>query len=98
MKTRIALALVSLLFVTSCAGMDKATEQYKDAPRGKADNSAADTINFPDGFSNVAVKCDGPNRVYVAFKGNDNRAAIAVVGNDDRCPWGEGVTTTTTGN
>lgn len=69
--------------LTGCTG--KATEPFKDAPRGATNSKPADTITFPDGFSNVAAKCDGPNRVYVAFKGDANRAALAVIANDPRC-------------
>lgn len=79
----VALGGTLALTVTGC--MDKATEPFRDAPRGASNNRPADTMTFPDGFSSVASKCDGPNRVYVAFKGDDNRAAVAVVPNDPRC-------------
>jgi len=79
----LAAIAVALLSLTGCMG--KSTEPFKDAAEGKRNNGPADTMTFPDGFSNVAAKCDGPNRVYVAFKGDNNRAALAVVANDPRC-------------
>lgn len=73
-----------LLGTTGC--LDKAMEPYKDAPRsGTTNNAPADVIEFPDGFSNLATKCDHGNRVYVAFKGDMNRAAVAVVPNAPGC-------------
>jgi len=76
-------AAVAALALAGCS--DKATEQFNDAPRGDTNDAAADILSFPDGFSNVATKCDNGNRVYVAFKGDHNRAAIAVVPNDPTC-------------
>lgn len=85
-----AFMLGGILFgATGCLN-NKATEPLKDAPTGARNQDPADIMSFPDGFSNVATKCDGPNRVYVAFKGDENRAAIAVVPNDPRCSGGHG--------
>lgn len=78
-----AAALSLALLLSGCAG--KLTEPGKDAPIATRNTSAADTMTFPDGFSNVAAKCDGPNRVYVAFKGDKPYGALAVVPNDPRC-------------
>jgi nitrous oxide reductase accessory protein NosL len=73
----LALALVTVLL----AGCEKAVEPFRDAPRGATNTSPADLITMPDGFSNVAAKCDGPNRVYVVFHGD----SAAVAPNDPRC-------------
>lgn len=76
--------LIGALLFSGC--MDKETEPWHDAPTSDVRNDdPADIINMPDGFSNLASKCDGPNRVYVAFKGDANRASIFVVANDPRC-------------
>lgn len=77
--------VTALLAVTlsSCTG--KASEPFKDADRGETNNSPADTLTFPDGFSNVATKCDHGNRVYVLFKGDSAYGAIAVVPNAEGC-------------
>lgn len=76
---------LGLLIIGALISCDKIAEPYKDAERGASNTGAADTVTFPDGFSNVATKCDHGNRIYVAFKGDSNRAAIAVVANDPTC-------------
>jgi hypothetical protein len=40
---------------------------------------------MPDGFSNVAAKCDGTTKVYVIYKGDANRGSVAVSANDPSC-------------
>ena len=77
---------VAMAALTGCGSWDKAAEPYEDASRGAANNAPADTITMPDGFSNLATKCDHGNRVYVAFKGDNLYASIAVVPNDLTCP------------
>ena len=58
----------------------KSFERLRDAPIKGRNDKPAEVLQMPDGFSNVAHKCDGHgNRVYVAFKGDENRSAIAVV-------------------
>lgn len=82
MRRRLALIGVPVVLVAGLAAGcgDKANEPYKDAPRTDETNGEpASIVRFPDGFSNIATKCDHGNRLYVAFKGDDNRAAIAVV-------------------
>lgn len=82
------LAIPVVLLLASCS--DKSTEPFRDAPRaGESNDSPAQVINMPDGFSNLASKCDGPNRVYTSYKGDENRTAIAVVKDDPRCTDGE---------
>lgn len=69
---------------TACS--NKYTQPFKDAPRSGQDNGAPmDVIRMSDGFSNVGAKCDGPNRVYVAYHGDSKYASLAVVANDPRC-------------
>lgn len=75
----------ALLFALSGCGLNKATEPYNDAPRGETNKGRADIITMPDGFSNLSTKCDHGNRVYVAFKGDLNRAAVAVIPGDPTC-------------
>ena len=86
MTRRAALASAAAAVLLATTGCAKFTEPYKDAPRSGTTNTApADVITMPDGFSNVASKCDGPNRVYVIFKGNKTYGSIAVVAGDARC-------------
>lgn len=87
MKTKIigalcAIAAAVMLFAGCSA---KSQEQFKDAPRGNTNSAPADTIEMPDGFSNVATKCDHGNRIYVAFHGDSSFAAVAVVPNAPGC-------------
>lgn len=76
--------VAGLALLTGCA--NKFTEPFKDAPRSGHDNGAPmDVIRMSDGFSNVGAKCDGPNRVYVAYHGDHPYASVFVVANDPRC-------------
>jgi hypothetical protein len=45
----------------------------------------ADVVAFPDGFSNVATKCDHGNRVYVLYHDASPYGAISVVSGDPTC-------------
>lgn len=81
MKTKmVGLALAIMVTVTSCAA---ALEEFNDAPVSGNNDEPAMRISFPDGFGNVAAKCDGPNMVYSAM--NSNGRGVAVVANDPRC-------------
>ena len=80
----VAVAGLAVTVLAAC-GSDKYTEQFKDAARGTTNSESADTIIFPDGFSNVSTKCDNGNRVYVIFKGDLAYGSIAVVPNDPSC-------------
>lgn len=80
----IGLVVFALLaFLAACG--TRAAEPFQDADRGTSNTAPANTITMPDGFSNVAYKCDGPNMVYVLFKGDLAYGGIAVVPNDPRC-------------
>lgn len=85
----LAAAGIATLTATLLAGCDlgdKITEPYQDAPRtGHINSNGADIITNPDGFSNVATKCDHGNRLYVAFHSNSPYAGIAVVAQDPTC-------------
>lgn len=86
MKPMVKLAALSAAIVLALSGCgDKAVEPFKDAPRGATNGGAADTVTMPDGFSNVATKCDHGNRLYVAFHGDSPYASIVVVPNDPTC-------------
>jgi len=81
-----ALAAAALLLTTGCDWTDKVSEPFRDAPRSSTTNSdAADVIEMPNGFSNLATKCDHGNRVYVAYHGDSPYASINVVPNDPTC-------------
>lgn len=84
-------ATIALLSILGLGVLGGCGEDNNDASRGTNDTAPADIIAFPDGFSNVAHKCDGPNMIYSATNGSNQadtkstRAAIAVVANDPRC-------------
>lgn len=81
-----ALAILVLVTTTACDWTDKVSEPFRDAPRSATTNSdAADVIEMPNGFSNLATKCDHGNRVYVAYHGDSPYAALHVVAADPTC-------------
>lgn len=80
--TAAVLTLAPAAALTGCSQKDR--EYGRDAPVGSHDDSPADVINMPDGFSNIAAKCDGPNRVYVIFHAGKG-GSVAVAPNDPRC-------------
>ena len=89
-KRTVAILALPLVLALSSCGTDKFTEPFKDAPRsGSTNNDPADLITMPDGFSNAASKCDGPNRVYTAYHGDSPYASIFVIKDDRRCVNGE---------
>jgi hypothetical protein len=55
-----------------------------DSPVGKTDDSPARVINMPDGFANLAIKCDRGNGIYVTTRD----AAPTVIVNDPNCAKG----------
>ncbi|MFI6112665.1 MULTISPECIES: hypothetical protein [Streptomycetaceae] len=89
-RTRIAVAAafttVLALGATGCSlDGSKADQPFMDAPKGAINKQPMDIVVMSDGFSNVGAKCDGPNRVYVIFHGNDKYGSLAVAPNDPRC-------------
>lgn|GEM_PF-1489061 len=78
-------AVALLTTMALLGGCEKLAEPFNDAPRGIENNAPADIITNPDGFSNVATKCDHGNRLYVAFHGDSAYAAITVVPADPTC-------------
>jgi hypothetical protein len=83
---RVAAVTALVILLGGCA---KLTEPFKDAPRTSVTNDQpADTVTMPDGFSNLATKCDHGNRVYVAYHGDNKYASIFVVAQDPTCKAG----------
>jgi uncharacterized lipoprotein len=75
----------AVLSIVALSGCGKMTEPFKDAPRGETNTSPADTLTFPDGFSNVSAKCDGTTRVYVVFHSDSPYGSVAVSPNHPKC-------------
>lgn len=87
-RTSLVVVVVAVLAFVTLLGAcsSKAQEPFRDAPKTETrNNDPAQIIEMPDGFSNLASKCDGTNRIYVIFKADQNRGAVAVVPNDPRC-------------
>jgi hypothetical protein len=87
-KTKVIIAglVIGVSLGASASSCDKAAEPFKDAKRtGTTNNEPADVVTMPDGFSNMATKCDHGNRVYSAFHGDAKYGAIFVVPNDPSC-------------
>lgn len=86
-KTAYAAAALIAAAVLALAGCsNKQRQQFNDAPRQAVQNNdPAQIITMPDGFNNVASKCDGPNRVYVVFHSDSAYGSVSVVANDPRC-------------
>lgn len=83
---KLVVATIAVIVILGACS-DKARESFHDGPRSKVVNSEpSDILEFPDGFSNMATKCDHGNRVYSAFRSDDNRAAIAISPQDPSCP------------
>jgi hypothetical protein len=81
---KLIIAGIGILALAGCSS--KYTEPFKDAPRTQeSNNDPAQVIRMPDGFSNLSSKCDGPNRVYVIYHGDNAYGSIAVAANDPRC-------------
>lgn len=82
-KVLAALAVAGLLASTGCS---KIAEYGNDAPVKSRDDSPADVYSMPDGFSNVASKCDRyGNRMYVLYHGDSPYGSVAVVPADPSC-------------
>lgn len=89
-KGRIITAAIAMTVIltgsfglSACSG--KALEPFNDADVSNQNKGPAEVINMPDGFSNVATKCDHGNRVYVVFHSNSAYGSVAVVANDPSC-------------
>lgn len=79
----LALAVVVGLILGACSQKDR--EPFRDAPRASTNKEPAEIITMPDGFSNVAAKCDGTTRVYVVFKSDKAYGSIAVSPSHPAC-------------
>jgi len=80
-----AIATVAVLAV-GCSGYNNARGKG-DAPVAGSDDSPAQIINMPDGFPNVATKCDGHgHRIFVST--HDKTDSQPTVVTDPSCPGG----------
>ncbi len=72
------------LTLTGCS--QKMQEPFRDAPVSGHQSAPAEVIEMPDGFSNIADKCDGHgHRVYVVFHGDGSYGSVTAIP-DPSCP------------
>lgn len=82
----VAAAALTVAAVAGCSGYNDARGKG-DAPVGHSDDSPAEILNMPDGFGNVASKCDGHgHRVFVPT--HDKTDPPITVVDDSSCPGG----------
>jgi hypothetical protein len=77
----IFVAVVGLALLAGC-GNDGAGGSAPTTD--SSDQSPAAIIAMPDRWDNIAIKCDGPNRVYESA----NDGGLFVVKDDPRCKGG----------
>ncbi len=86
-KKALASAVVAAGFTAAaCSNTGTFGEEFRDTGVANRDDTPADIIQMPEGFSNVAAKCDGTSRVYVTR--NDNGRAVAVIADHPKCAAG----------
>jgi hypothetical protein len=60
-----------VVLASGCDLGDKASQPFQDAGRtGTINKEKADIIEMPDGFNNLATKCDHGKRIYVSYHGD----------------------------
>lgn len=84
-RTKVVLTVAVSASIATAGCSVKSQEPFKDAPRGQTNTAPADVVTMPDGFSNLASKCDGPTRIYVIFHGDGTYGSGFGVPNDPRC-------------
>lgn len=76
-KAAVTLGAVALVILSS-TGCARITEEWNDAPIERKDDSPAIVYSMPDGFANVASKCDGFGHRFFTTKGSDAGGGKAV--------------------
>lgn len=80
----LAALIATLAFLAGCG--NKFSQPFQDAARtGVVNTQPADIIDMPDGFNNVATKCDHGNRLYVSYHGDSSYGFISTVAHDPTC-------------
>jgi hypothetical protein len=80
----LALAAVLVVGAGACGDSSHGTQDSPVEPANQQDNRAPHIINMPDGFMNLAFKCNGKDGVYA----HTRDAAPVVIPNDPNCGVG----------
>ncbi len=81
MKKITLVALGLLLTTAACASEKRGTGDSPVEPVRDQNNTRAHIVTMPNGFSNVAFKCDDGNGIYVTTR----EAAPVIVPDDPNC-------------
>lgn len=82
MKGRRVLAAGAVVMgLAACSQPDHGTGDSPVEPVNQQDNRAPHIINMPDGFMNLAFKCNGKDGIYA----HTRAASPVVIPNDPNC-------------
>lgn len=86
-STRMALAVSATVLGLSLTGCTSSmTERFNDAPISVKDDSPAEVYSMPDGFANIAAKCDKHgNRMYSTRESDAGAGKAVAVIPDPSC-------------
>lgn len=91
-KTKLRLKIAGVVTaagvaVTGVAGCASMTEPWNDAPIERKYDNPAEVYSMPDGFANIASKCDAHgHRMFSTREGAQGGGkVVAVVPNDPSC-------------
>ncbi len=85
-STRIAVGISTAVLGLSLTGCASVTERFNDAPISVKDDSPAEVYSMPDGFANVASKCDRHgNRMYTTRESDAGAGKTVAVIPDPSC-------------
>lgn len=83
-------AIVAGALMMIIGGCDEAQDKDAETSGQRVDRSAAEVIAMPDGYGNLATKCDGHgHRIYVTSNDGDDAVSNTFVIDDARCVGGE---------
>lgn len=81
-RITIGLTAAAIMALAACGNSTHQSSDY-----GNVNHAPANVVQFPDGFRNIAYKCDGPNMVYSVSSANSDSLSggVAIAANDPRC-------------
>lgn len=83
-RPRLAAAAASVVLLVGCGTAERGTVDSPVEAGPQQNNAPAHIVNFPDGFPNIAIKCDGRTGIYTTTR----EAAPTVIPDDPRCTTG----------